>query len=572
MMNRALDLCRKALTAVPALLLVAGPAAAQHTFDGNITIVFENGGPNYKLDASANSPACSTLINTVQNSPNNDNFNSIPAGFWGGNAPKWPNQTWQPSATSIASGDIDNVSTVAHVVPDSCDACGYTRNFEQACFRGAIDPNGTDWTQGWLCSGETDQCLPDLTGIPIAFHSGAQTTSQTWGPDSVHVLQGKVEFNAGTTITILPGTVILGEKVSGPSFLSVAVGAMIDAQGTAAQPIIMTSDQVTGTPGDWAGLVLNGDATANCADCRGDNGPPAQCNSEGDPSLLFCGSDDCDSSGILRYVRVQYSGFILGANNELNSFTFNGQGSGTVAEYLQAHRGSDDMFEWFGGAMNARYLVGTGGQDDGLDFQAGFRGTVQYAVIQHFEGDRGIEGDNWEGDSDAPCRSNPLMANLTLIGGLNGGGGDSGVLLRLGAEAQIFNSIVYDWPDANYELRNTETCARGANPYPATFPCGNRVDAPVIAAGARDGVSVRTIPNPVTSSAQFALSLNHEGPTRLDVFDIQGRLVANVVNEYMTPGAHTVSWTPGTDVAPGAYFYRLQNGGAPVNGKFVVVR
>ena len=576
MKRSALETCRSGLLALPLLLWATTPALAGHTFDGNILMIFENGGPNYKLGAGESNtftPACSTLINTLQNSSFNDNLGSIPPGFWGGLNIRWPEQNWQPAASSIANGDNDTVALIDYFDQDDCDQCGYERRFEDVCFRGAIDPDGVDWTDGWLVQGDSAQGLPPVLP-PVTVHTGTLGGNETWTAANTHLLRGKVTVPAGVTLTIDPGVIILGEKVTGPSFLNVAVGGFILANGTAGAPIIMTSDQVVPTPGDWGGLVMSGDATANCADCRGDFGPPQFCSSEGDTTIKFCGTDDCDSSGAIQYVRVQYSGFVLGANNELNSFTWNAQGSRTVAHHLQAHKGSDDLFEWFGGTMNTSHLVGTGGEDDGLDWQAGFRGTCQFAVIQMAlsTGDRGIEADNWEFDFDAVCRSNPLLANLTLIGPPPGSPtADSGIVLRRGTDAHIFNSILFDFPDANYEIRDGETCERGANPAAASF-CG-ATDAPVVALGGRgDAVSVRTFPNPVVNQAQFSISLAHDGPTRLDVYDIQGRHVANVLDQGMTPGEYAVSWTPETALVPGAYFYRLENGSEPVTGKFVVVR
>ncbi|MGQ0722857.1 MAG: T9SS type A sorting domain-containing protein [Candidatus Eiseniibacteriota bacterium] len=571
MTKRALDIRRPGwlLAALPVLALVAGPAAAQHTFDGNITIVFQNGGPNFNAGAGL----CVAQTTAIRAMPHNDEFLALPAGFWGGVDPRWPNTVWRPSATSVASGDIDDVATIAHVVADTCNACGHNRKFTQTCYRGAIDPNnpGSDWTQtGWLCYGDSTQCLPGVLP-PVVIHSGVQGTS-TWTAAETHLLRGKVSFPAGTKLTIEPGTIILGEKATGPSFLAIDPGALIDARGTSGSPITMTSDQAVGVPGDWGGFVVSGKAIANCADCLGGS----LCANEGDPTIQFCGTDDCDSSGVMTYIRSLFAGFELAPNNELNSFTMNAVGNRTEISYIQAHRGSDDALEWFGGTANCDHLVATGYQDDGLDWQAGFRGTVQFAVVQLAvnQGERGIEADNWEFDHNAPCRSNPLFANVTLIGPHPGSttAGD-GIMLRRGTDAQIFNSIIFDFPSENVQLSDDATCARGVNPNPATFACGVRVSAPVVATGRNaDAVSVRAFPNPMVSEAQFSIALVHSGPTHLDVYDVNGRHVANVLDRDMSPGEYAVSWTPGTELAPGAYFYRLQNGGKPVTGKFVVMR
>ena len=150
------------------------------------------------------------------------------------------------------------------------------------------------------------------------------------------------------------------------------------------------------------GVVLHGRAIANCADCIGGE----SCASEGGTAGFFCGSDDCDDSGIIRYARVEYAGIGISIDNELNAWTFNGVGCATVLEYLQAHMGFDDNFEWFGGKVYGNHWLSTGGGDDGFDWQMGFRGGLQFGIDQHWfdDGDKAIEADNNEFDVDAPCR------------------------------------------------------------------------------------------------------------------------------------------------------------------------
>ncbi len=158
-------------------------------------------------------------------------------------------------------------------------------------------------------------------------------------------------------------------------------------------------------PGDIAGLVLNGRAIANCADCLHGQ----TCLTEG-TTTSHCGNDDCDSSGELRYFRSEYAGYVLSPANELNSITFCSVGINTRVEYCESFRGKDDLFEWFGGRVTCKYLVGVGGGDDCLDTQMGYRGNVQFFVAQQWGdngSDKGFEWDNNEFNYDAPCRNNP---------------------------------------------------------------------------------------------------------------------------------------------------------------------
>ena len=64
-----------------------------------------------------------------------------------------------------------------------------------------------------------------------------------------------------------------------------------------------------------------------------------------------------DNSGSLKYVRIEYAGIPLNPNQEINSLTMGSVGSGTTLEYIMASFGLDDSFEWFGGTVNAKYLI-----------------------------------------------------------------------------------------------------------------------------------------------------------------------------------------------------------------------
>ncbi len=197
------------------------------------------------------------------------------------------------------------------------------------------------------------------------------------------------------------------------------------AKGTKSRPIIMTSAQPFGqrNRGDWAGLVLLGKAPINVAANTGGNTNQAGTfYIEGlntTPDGLYGGTDPNWNCGTLEYVRVEYAGFILSPNNEINSFTWGGCGKGTTVDHLQAIFGLDDTFEWFGGTMDAKYLVGGLGRDDYFDFQLGFTGRAQYVIgyqSPDFPGNRGIEGDNSEYDAAATPFSAPTLYNATFIG------------------------------------------------------------------------------------------------------------------------------------------------------------
>lgn len=243
------------------------------------------------------------------------------------------------------------------------------------------------------------------------------TNNITW------VVEGKLGIggdNANpSTLQIEPGTLIVG---SGDTFDHIAVsrGSRIFAEGTRSAPIVFTSPfELPGSSQqaqakDIGGFVISGNAPANCT---------PNCVSEWDPTNRYGGNDPADNSGIVRFMQVRYAGFIFTTNRELNSFTLNAVGSGTVLEYLQSYQGGDDGIEFFGGTAKVRYFIDSCGGDDGIDWDEGFTGKVQFALInqQGCAGqDHGFEVSNSPTNFDASPRSQPLIANVTVRGGGSG--------------------------------------------------------------------------------------------------------------------------------------------------------
>ena len=232
------------------------------------------------------------------------------------------------------------------------------------------------------------------------------------------------------------GTVYTDTEVT--TFLSIKQGGEMFIQGESTNPIVFTPLTDNPSYGDWGGIIVNGYATINTG-----------FNAEGEGGTgIYGGDNDGDDSGILRYVRVEYAGKVLGTDNELNGFSFNGVGDGTIVEYIQAYKGSDDGIEFFGGTVNVRYAVSTHNQDDSFDWTHGWRGKGQYWLVQQGPdgGDRGIEADNNGDDNLLEPYSNPTLSNLTLIGVDDGDGLNTGMRLREGTKGKIFNTYVTGFP------------------------------------------------------------------------------------------------------------------------------
>jgi hypothetical protein len=312
----------------------------------------------------------------------------------------------------------------------------------------------------------------------VEVPAGNITVSTTWTKDKVYRLNGFVrvgrDAKAGTdpaienvVLTIQPGTTIIGDRET-KGTLVVQRGNKLIADGTAAEPIIFTSERQPGfrEAGDWGGVVLCGKA--------GNNNPGGEAQLEGAYGGWHGGTNDADNSGILRYVRIEYAGTPINPNQEVNSLTMGSVGNGTVIDYVQCSYGLDDAFEWFGGTVNCKHLIAYRGLDDDFDVDNGFRGTVQFAVgirdanSADQSGSNGFEVDNdGSGTSTSPFTSGQF-SNITEIGPKRDFGKtisaqfQNAMHLRRNNKLKIYNSVFTGYPNGLF-LDGTGTLANAAD-------------------------------------------------------------------------------------------------------------
>ncbi len=262
------------------------------------------------------------------------------------------------------------------------------------------------------------------------------TESRTLTPNNTYLLNGKVVVKNNAVLTIEAGTRILGIFKANPeqsSALIITRGSKIVATGTASQPIIFTgrvdATNPTLTPGDWGGIVILGNAPTNriaSTLIEGIVEPALPVGVTNADVTYGLGTDPNDSSGTLSYVRVEYAGALVTPDNELNSFTFGGVGSGTTVDHCQAYRGADDSFEFFGGNVNAKYLISTTANDDAFDFDFGYTGKLQFLVsvlnpsAPYSANANCIESDNDATGTAALPVTRAVISNLTVVGTTDG--------------------------------------------------------------------------------------------------------------------------------------------------------
>lgn len=288
-----------------------------------------------------------------------------------------------------------------------------------------------------------DTVLQNVPGVAYAL-VGPVNVGTDCGGDTAAPLAGC----QAVTLTIQAGAVLFGS--SGNDYLVVNRGSRIQANGTATNPIIFTArENVAGTATDssqglWGGVIMLG--RAPISDCNtAVPGGSANCQQviEGTTGSLYGGATANDNSGSLRFVQIRYSGFAIAPGNELQGLTLGGVGSGTTIDNIQVHNSSDDGIEIFGGRVNLKNIAVTGADDDSLDTDLGYRGTIQFVLAVQKptgDGDSHIEADS-NGNEDAAPRQYTRVSNATFIQSRASSGGNA-VLMRGGTDYALLNSII----------------------------------------------------------------------------------------------------------------------------------
>ncbi len=297
-----------------------------------------------------------------------------------------------------------------------------------------------------------EETIIDIDGRQVVILEGRLNADKTLTAAYDYLLRGAVFVESGATLTIEAGVKIFGEQATNGTLI-IAQGSKIMAEGTESAPIVMSSDAFEGSRarGQWGGLIINGRAPTNQGVTFG----------EGDTGA-FGGNNPADSSGVLRYVRVEYAGIEFSPDNELNGIAFQGVGSGTVVDHVQVHMNQDDGVEMFGGTVNLKYVMVTGARDDSFDWTDGWTGKAQFLVVQQYgdDADNGFEVDNSSKDNEAEPRSAATVYNATLVGDPDGPESDNGLLIREGAAGVFANFIVTGFNKVGLDINNEATYAQ----------------------------------------------------------------------------------------------------------------
>jgi hypothetical protein len=316
---------------------------------------------------------------------------------------------------------------------------------------GCTDPTATNYNP----DADKDCCCeyaPASTNLIEITQNIASNT--TWSNTNKYLLKGFIYVEDGATLTIQPGTIIKGDKPT-KGTLIIKRGGKIMADGTANQPIVFTSNQAPGSRdyGDWGGIVICGRAPHN---------QPNDPIVEGGVDAQYGGNDPNDNSGILRYVRIEFSGVPFQPNQEINGLTMGGVGRGTIIENIQVSYCGDDSYEWFGGTVDAKRLIAFRGWDDDFDQDFGWQGRVQYAVslrdpnVADQSSSNGFECDNDAAGNQVAPYSQGTWSNVSIFGPKQDASTTisaqyaRALHLRRATRTRVFNSVFAGYPTGLY--------------------------------------------------------------------------------------------------------------------------
>ena len=210
--------------------------------------------------------------------------------------------------------------------------------------------------------------------------SGIINENTTLYKKNVYRLTGTIYVTNKAILTIEPGTVLKGDDETNGT-LVISQGSKIIAEGTETDPIVFTSNKgaTVRKAGDWGGVIILGEATINKL------GGVGLLEMNLDPSVsIYGGIDDSSSSGVLKYVRIEYAGRKLKNGTDFNGLTLAGVGNKTILDFIQVSYSNDDSLECFGGNVKLNNFVSYKATDDDFDFTQGTQCFLNNSIAMRY--------------------------------------------------------------------------------------------------------------------------------------------------------------------------------------------
>jgi hypothetical protein len=192
----------------------------------------------------------------------------------------------------------------------------------------------------------------------------------------VYLLTGTVRVIKNAVLTIESGTLIRGDFETCGALI-ITKGAKIMALGSEFDPIVFTSNKLPSDrkAGDWGGLIILGDAPTNT------HGSTAYFPFDINPTFnVYGGKNENDSSGILKFVRVEFGGKKDINRYSPNGISLAGVGNKTIIENICVSNSLDDSFQIYGGNVTLNNVISYLSKDDDFEITQGSQCTINNGI------------------------------------------------------------------------------------------------------------------------------------------------------------------------------------------------
>lgn len=269
-------------------------------------------------------------------------------------------------------------------------------------------------------------------------------SSVTLVRDTVYVMAGNINIRRGQRLIIQEGTLL---KINNAVKITVEAGGIIEAKGTAANPIVFTSSVSSGAQGQSQNLTNGWDAL----------------EIEGEPGF---------NSGIVSYVRIEFAG----GSSSGGSLVLKNVDSTVTIDHIQVSFSLNaPAFVLSGGNCRAKYLYGFCNNSFDFEMSNGYAGKLQFiAAHRHplvpFQPTTSGSARSLAGIVITGAATFPVISNATVAGpgtqtGVNSNSyysdtsdtqGKAGVLVSNAASFQLRNISVFGFPQSAFFLNSRE--------------------------------------------------------------------------------------------------------------------
>lgn len=235
------------------------------------------------------------------------------------------------------------------------------------------------------------------SGQQFVLLEGNVTNTVTLDPNTRYLLNNSYIVRDGGKLVIPAGTKITARDGGTEVYIAVLQGGDIEINGTAANPVVMSSQSAQS--GDWGGLTICGfGPTTEGVGVTAEVG-----------GFIYGGTDPNDDSGNIDYLVILGTGAQINSESQYNGVSLYAVGSSTSINNLAVINGADDGIEFFGGSVNATNLYFENNEDDSVDWTEGWNGGITNTYVLH-----NIEGFSTAVEADGD-NFNPTLTNFTAI-------------------------------------------------------------------------------------------------------------------------------------------------------------